>query len=269
MSIIDFCYILVRMNESLAGLWQGLLAILTDPTFLSAVGSLILVIAATLSRNFKEWVSKQLKKWKRSKRLKELESHAIPSNYLQMGMQINERLDRLREELDCSRVAILQFRNGTNFTLSSPMFRVYGSFESLRPGIRPSSDYFSERLGTTILELLGPVLGPTPTLGQGTSVLDHKCTRTITCPIQHNHPRVVKYATESLPYCTLRYMLEEAGVRTMYGVPIKSDNNTIGILVIHYLVDFDATEKIESNMCLICDTVQRIQGMLDIRKQNA
>lgn len=256
------------MNESLAGLWQGLLAILTDPTFLSAVGSLIIVIATTLSRNFKEWVSKVVKKWERSRKLKELESHVIPSNYLQTGIQINERLDRLREELDCSRVAILQFRNGTNFTLSSPMFRVYGSFESLRPGVRPSSDFFSERLGTTILELLGPILGPTPTLGQGTSIVEHKCTRSITCPVQHNHPRIIKYTTDSLPYCTLRYMLEDAGVKIMYGIPLKSGSNTIGILVVHYLVDFNTSDKLNSNMCMICDTVQRIQSALDIRKQN-
>lgn len=256
------------MNESLAGLWQSLLKIITDPAFLSAVGSVIVLVATALSKRFKEWVSALIKKWESAKKLKELERHAIPPNYVHVGLQINERLNRLREDLDCSRVAILQFRNGTNFTLSSPMFRVYGSYESLRPGIRPSSDYFCERLGTTILELLGPILGPTPTLGVGTSIVPHKCTRSLTCPVQHNHPRIVKYVTENLPYCTLRYMLEEAGVRNMYGIPLKSGSNTIGILVLHYLVDFDASEKIEAHMCEICDTVQRIQGILDVRKQN-
>ena len=258
----------MRMNEYIADVWQGLLGILSDPTFLSALGSLILISATALSRQFKNWVNELVKRWKKRQAIGRLERHLIPSDYLRIGLDINDRLKRLREGLDCSRVAILQFRNGTNFTLSSPMFRIYGSYESLRPGVRPSSDYFKERLGTTILELLGPVLGSTATLGQGTYEVKHKCTLSITCPAQHDHPRIIKYVTEELPYCALRYMLEDAGVRVMYGVPLKSGANTIGILVMHYIVDTETTDRIESHICDICDAAHRIQGILDARRQN-
>lgn len=259
----------MRMNEYIADVGQGLLQILSDPAFLSALGSLVLIAATALSKQFKTWVNGLVKKWKKRQTIGRLEKHLIPSDYLRIGLDINDRLKRLRESLDCSRAAILQFRNGTNFTLSSPMFRIYGSYESLRPGVRPSSDYFKERLGTTILELLAPILGPTATLGPGAYEVNHKCARSITCPVQHAHPRIIKYVTEELPYCTLRYMLEEAGVRVMYGIPLKSGANTIGILVMHYMVDMDVTDRIEAHICEICDATYRIQGILDARQQNA
>lgn len=263
-------YNFARMNDSQADFWQGLVKIFTDPAFLSAVSSVILIMLATLSQNFKNWVNQLIKKWEAAKELRRAEKHVIPHNYLPQSLGINARISKLRESLDCSRVAILQFRNGSMFTLSSPMFRVYSSFESLRPGVKPSADCFKEKLGTTILELLAPILGAQPTLVAGTKLVDHAAhPRPHQCPIPGCCPRVVQYNADELPYCTLKFMMEEAGVSRMYCVPLKSNNNTIGILAIHYLINVDTVDKIEENLHEICDTVQRVQAALDLRQQNA
>lgn len=255
------------MSNSQASIWQGLLSVLTDPAFISALGSFIVLLATALSKNARDWVVDKVEKYKARRRIQEMEAHAIPRDYAEVGMKIVHKLTELREAVDCSRVAILQFRNGSMFTLSAPMFRVYGSYESLRNGVAPSNNYFKELLGTNLIELLAPLLSteiPIP----GTTVITGQCAKGNNCPNNNRCPRIIKYETDQLPYCTLRFMLEEAGIRTMYATLLKSGDNPIGVLVSHYLVKFDAAKLITPKLGEVCAAVHYIQSLLDVRKQN-
>ena len=175
------------------------------------------------------------------------------------------QLGDLRDTIDCSRVSILQFRNGSMFTLSSPMFRVYGSYESIRNGVAPSNNYFKELLGTNLPELLTPLFTDSIPIA-GTTIIKDACPMQ-GCPNRHHCPRVVKYEVGSLPYSTFRFMLEEAGIKFMYAVLLKSGNNPIGIMVMHYLAEEEADRLIIPNMHGICETANYVQNILDIRRQ--
>lgn len=256
------------MSDSQAGIWQGLTNILADPAVVSAVGSFLVLLVTTLSKSFRRWVTQKLNAYKKNKKIHEMEGHAIPRGYMERGIKIVNKLKELREAVDCSRVAILQFRNGSMFTLSEPMFRVYGSYESLRNGISPSNNYFKELLATNLIELLAPLLSdniPIP----GTSVVEGLCYKDEECPNKNNCPKIVKYDVDNLPYCTFRFMLEEAGIRTMYATLIKSGDNPIGILVAHYLVKFDAAKLIAPKIGEVCAATHYIQNLLDVRHHNA
>lgn len=258
------CYIR-RMNASQSGIWQGLLNVLTDPATISAIGGIITIAATALSKSLRNWVTLKLKKIKQAKRIHELEGHAIPAGYAETSMRIVTRLGDLRDTIDCSRVAILQFRNGSMFTLSSPMFRVYGSYESIRNGVAPSNNYFKELLGTNLPELLTPLFTDSIPIA-GTTIIKDACPIQ-DCPNRHSCPRVVKYEVGNLPYSTFRFMLEEAGIKFMYAVLLKSGNNPIGIMVMHYLAEEEADRLIIPNMHEICETANYVQNILDIRRQ--
>lgn len=253
------------MNEAQSGIWQGLVNVLSDPAFISTIGGLITILATALSKSLREWVKQKLRQIKQSRIIHEMEGHAIPAGYAETSMRIVTKLSSLRELTDCSRVAILQFRNGSMFTLSSPMFRVYGSYESLRNGVAPSNNYFKELLGTNLPELLTPLFTDNIPIS-GTYVVKDICPVT-ECPNNRNCPRIIKYASDQLPYSTFRFMLEEAGIKNMYATLLKSGNNPIGIMVMHYLADPDPDKLIKENLHEICETANYIQNILDVRRQ--
>lgn len=256
-----------RMSNTQSDIWQDLLNVLTDPAFVSAVGSILVFVATACSRAVRDWCSKKLNGYKHEKKIREMEKHAISRSFLDTGVQIVKKLEQLRAALDCSRVSILQFRNGSMFTLSKPIFRVYGSYESIRKGVAPSNNFFQELVATNIIDLLAPIIGNTLESQQlpGVTIVQQECPRKAACGNMATCPRIVRFDVENLAYGRLRFMLEQAGVAVMYAAPLMSDNSPIGILVGHFLQGSDAEGIVAPNLKLICDTVHGVQMMLDAR----
>lgn len=256
-----------RMSNTQSDTWQGLLNVLTDPALVSAVGSILVFVATACSRAVRDWCSKKLNGYKHDKKIKEMEKHAISRSFLDTGVQIVKKLEQLRAAVDCSRVCILQFRNGSMFTLSKPIFRVYGSYESIRKGVAPSNNFFQELVATNVIDLLAPIIGNAAESQQlpGVTIVQNECPHEASCINKATCPRIVRFDVENLSYGRFRFMLEQAGVAVMYAAPLMSGNSPIGIIVGHFLQGSDAEGIVAPNLKLICDTVHSVQMLLDAR----
>lgn len=264
--IVCWCTI-YRMSDIGYSFWQGLLKLLADPAVLSSIGSILIAIGAMCSSKVKAKIVKWLDSIRKGiKDLHTPQQHLIGVDYCVTSMKIYEALNNIRTTLDCSRAAVLQFRNGTLFTLSAPMFRVYCSYEVLRPGVAPSCKEFSERIGTTILEFLGPLLSKQIKIAGVQEVEFCKLAETC-CPRTHSNLNILKFETDEMPYCEFQCMLKASGIRVLYAVLLKSGNNPIGVLTLHYLVEHDADKLIKPHACKVCETAYTVQTQLDATNQ--
>lgn len=254
------------MSDLFLAVKQWLLTQLKDPGVLNAIGGLMIAGGAIFKDKFVTWSKNFIDKRRKKHKIEQMAKHAIPEDFATKGKQVNKILSDLRTALDCSRVAILQFRNGALFTLSQPIFRVYGSYESIRNGVVPSSDYFQEKIGTNLMELLGPLLNPT-IQEDGVTHIPISCDKKLTCT-RATCPRLVRFETEKMAYCLIKFMLEAAGVRVMYATPLMSGNSYIGAMVMHYLVNSDSEELIDQHKSEICKAAGYINTLLDIRSEN-
>ncbi len=244
--------------------WQGLLELLADPAILSGLGSCIIAILVCCCKAVKNYILKLLSAITQKFISNRPAEHVIDENYCTTSMMIHDQISNLRNVLDCSRVAVLQFRNGTLFTLSAPMFRVYCSYEALRPGVKSSCSDFSERIGTTIIEFLGPLLNSNVKIPGVQEVKACKLANT-SCPRTATGFNILKFETDHIPYCEFQCMLRQAGIRVLYAVLLKSGTNPIGVLTMHYLVEQDADKLITPHACVTCEVAHTIQTLLDAR----
>jgi hypothetical protein len=60
-------------------------------------------------------------------------------------------------------------------------------------------------------------------------------------------------------------MLKRAGIRVLYAAVLKSGNNPIGVLTLHYLVEHDADKQLSKHACELCEAVNLVQNALDAR----
>lgn len=252
------------MNDIQTRIWQNLLELLADPAILGALGSFFITLLAFFSKAVKNYILKLLSTLKRKLTPKGPVEHVIDEHYCTTSLMIHDQIATLRNTLDCSRVAVLQFRNGTLFTLSAPMFRVYCSYEALRPGIKSSCSDFSERIGTTIIEFLGPLLNNNVKMPGVQEVKACKLANTA-CPRTATGFNILKFETDHIPYCEFQCMLRQAGIRVLYAVLLKSGTNPIGVLTMHYLVEQDADKLITPHACTTCEVAHTIQTLLDVR----
>ena len=257
------CIILMRMNDTLLTIWQAIVQFMLDPAVISGIGSILIAVLAFCSRTAKAKIVKWLAKLKKRVELATRHDHVIDDTYGTTSMFIYNVITKLRGQLDCSRVAILQFRNGTLFTLSAPMFRVYCSYEALRNGVASSCRDFSERLGTTILEFIGPLFSDKVQMDGVTEITS--CNTPSVCARAAGGIRLVKFETNEMPYCEFQCMLKRAGIRVLYAAVLKSGNNPIGVLTLHYLVEHDADKQLSTHACELCEAVNLVQNALDAR----
>ena len=255
------------MSEIYSRLWQDLLQVVADPAVIGGIGSVVLALITMCSSAIKGYIANKLKALKNKIVNFQRPEHVMDIHYCATSMLIQEQISKLRSILDCSRVAILQFRNGTLFTLSAPMFRVYCSYESLRPGVKSSCADFSERIGTTILEFLGPLLSKKVQLAGVQEVEFCKLAGT-SCPRSADGFSILKFESDSMPYCEFQCMLKSAGIRVLYAVLLKSGTNPIGVLTLHYLVEHDADKLVQPHACRVCEVAHTVQTLLDARTSN-
>lgn len=255
------------MSEICSKLWQDLLQTLTDPAVIGGIGSVVLALMTLCSSAIKKYLTAKLKALKKKIVSFHHPEHIMDVHYCATSMLIQEQISKLRAILDCSRVAILQFRNGTLFTLSAPMFRVYCSYESLRHGVKSSCSDFSERIGTTILEFLGPLLSNQVQIA-GVRRVEFCELAGKSCPRSANGFDILKFESDQMPYCEFQCMLKAAGIRVLYAVLLRSGTNPIGVLTMHYLVEHDADKLVQPHACKVCEVAHTVQTLLDARITN-
>lgn len=246
--------------------FSQLLSLLNDPAFLGSIGGVFLLLASSLRKKITRWCKKKIEKLSTDINLIEQKKHIIPADYATIGMSIIRKLDDLREDFNCSRAAVVQFRNGSRFTLSSPMFRAYVTYESLRNGVNGMGSYINEILGTQILEFIGPLLSDKVVIN-GVEEVKSKCPNYNTCGNRQSCVRILSYETQRLPHCKIKTILDNLGISIMYASLLYYDQNPIGVLLINFLAGVDDVKgKMEENLNKFCETALFIQDQIDISK---
>lgn len=254
------------MTEENTGFFSQLLSLITDHAFLGSIGGVLLVLASSLRNKITNWCKNKIAKLSNDINLIEQKTHIIPADYATIGMSIIRKLDDLREDFNCSRAAVVQFRNGSRFALSSPMFRAYVTYESLRNGVNGMGSYINEILGTQILEFIGPLLSDKVVI-HGVEEVTSKCPKCNICGNRQSCVRILSYETQKLPHCKIKTILDNLGISIMYASLLYYEHNPIGVLLINFLAGVDdVKDKIEEKVDKFCETALFIQDQIDISK---
>lgn len=240
---------------------QNIITILSDPSLLSALGGFVLCVLATLSNSIKNWYKTFINKVKKEKN----NTSAFTADYTAKSISVVNKINELRAEIGCSRVAVAQFRNGTTFLMSSPMLRIYWPYESLRQGVKSISFYFNDQLCTTILDFIGPLIDSNMT-SSGVTDLTKYCVLYGKCPRAKVCPRVLGFKINEMSYTPFKFLLESSGIAYVVASPIYSNGNLIGIFTVQFLdINKTAEERAKAVIDKICNAANYVQAMLTVR----
>lgn len=253
------------MDDMWVSIWRGLKAVFSDPSFLQILTTVASLLVITFVKRVRDFIARMCQKL-----IKVLsDKHHLDAKHMKQYDAIGDDLFSLRLFADAARVAVYQFHNGDEFTLSNPIFKVTCSHERVRNGLTFDADIIKFMLVSNFMDLVGPLMDPSRNTAGVTSidacekVDDIKACNIIGLPL-----RILKYQVKDMPYSQFKYVMESQGVTVLYATLLysKDRNHPIGILGIQYQDDAVHDSFIKDNICAICDITMRVQFLLDAAK---
>lgn len=267
--------ILMGVPGSEFALYKVLLSVLTEPTYLTAIGGFLVAFGAGVLKRLR-WIAKALfgalyraaggevtEEVQEGEKVDTRDTHVITIQDVHRNNEIMGRLERLLIKLDCTRVCVLQFHNGETFSLSNPMFRLSTTYEATAPGFASTCSELKNIAVSTIPVFVNALVLPTPDIIPG--VKEEKfCPKGGVCELRDTPIRLVSLTTETLKLGRIRISLEKFGVAKMYACVLTAVNGgLLGAMTIHYHADIErADEKMKEHFCEVCKTQQFLNTVL-------
>lgn len=260
--------------DSKFALYKVLLHILNEPAVLTAVGGLILAIGSYFNHTVKGMIKRTIRAidnyangptvspqdGKQGDKIHDPLTEKMSEQFERIVGQLEELLDTLQ----CSRVSILQFHNGTRFSLSNPVFKFSTSYEAVAQGFAPSAPRTRElmvSLNTTFINPLMMSAAPAPA---GVKRETDFCKQdNKDCPLVDEGLKIISYTQKTLRPGQVRLAMEELGISKMYAtLLVVQDKGPVGILLMQYHNDYEADELMRKNICDVCKVKHYLQALL-------
>lgn len=263
--------------------WQRfILEVLNNGELLNSIGGVFLLIGAYLSDGFMKIVKSLCKKIlgkleekepevkEEEKEVEEAEDkskHSITPGYSADTVMISTRLVELRQVLECDRISILQFHNGSCFSLSNPMFKLTSTYEALNRGFASASNTLKELLVSNYSDFVSPLLlEHQPINIQGVEEVDlcKRDTDPSKCTLANQAIRIIEYYQYDLAFSAFRFIMEDLGASLFYAILLKTpkEGYPLGILLLQYRDEDDARKHVQEHTCELCAIKHALQTIL-------
>lgn len=252
------------MDGSSSTIYQLILEILNSPEVLNVLGGLFISIG-TVAYSIIQKPLEKLKKWLIGV-FDTANTHVLTEDYTTSAMEIDSIISDLMDKLNCARVGIIQFHNGSFFTLSNPIFKMSLVYEALANGFAPAARYIRDVLVSTMITFVGPMMMERAEVTPSGVKNVRTCKKwddPSSCPLSKYPLRILKFTKEELPFGPFRCTLELIGIEVLYAVLLKVDETKpLGILTIQYHDAKIADTNVEAKLCDICAATHNIQELL-------
>lgn len=245
-------------------IYKAILSVLCEPTYLHIIGGVVIGIAIGMIK----WLKNLLRV--ASGKIYTLcggdvggdrDRHVMTEEDVKMYTEIFTMLENLLTTLDCTRVSVLQYHNGDNFSLSNPMFKLSVTYEAIANGIAPTVKELSDISVSTIPSFFQPLFLPDSHIP---GVKEEKfCSKADGCQLRELPFKLISYTQNKLKLGPVRLTMERFGVEKMYACSLITPTGAlIGALVIHYRESEGADASVKKHICEICKTQQYLQTIL-------
>jgi len=196
------------------------------------ISGIILALLVVL-KVFKEYVALKLiepfKNWL-SHRREKLDEKALTS-----GRTVNNLLLELRVKTNADRTAIFLFHNGQYFNpniINNSIWKFTCAYESCKPGVSSESFNMQNLLLTNYLPLVETLWGK---ISEGFVKFDCR-----NCPIDCSKSKNIIVISDyaSLPYGSIKSLLESQGIKKFLLSPIIIKNDYVGFIGVSYSSNF-------------------------------
>lgn len=253
-----------------------LLNVLQEPAIVTSVGGIVTAIGAAMNNTVKTILrgvltkltpkEEETKEEPNKEEPKKEEGHVMPPTYNAAAYRIHEIVLRLNTKLHCSRVSVLQFHNGSNFSTSAPMYKMTCTYESCANGIESVTGKMKDLMVSNYINLVGPLVWNRPVVNiQGVEEIDN-CkldSNPSSCSLTTSAFKIYSLDQDELPYGPLRNMMFSIGASVIYAASLRSVSGVpVGLILFQYVLKADSRSIIVDNTCDICAAVHTISGIL-------